>query len=313
MYAARREVVDGVSRLFAIKLLHPQLRTRPEVAAELLDEARVAASIRHANVVEVVEALETSAGVCLVMAYVEGDTLSALLRSAFTTATPIPLPIVARIMLDALAGLRAAHEARSPDGESLHLVHRDFSPQNLLVGIDGLTRLSDFGIAKFASQQNETATGIVKGKIGYMAPEQALGKVLDGRSDLWAAGVVCWETITGQRLLKSQNDANAILNLVSGANPPPPSSFRGVPPAVDALLASVLVRDRDQRIATAQAFFEAWEAAWPKIASHAEVGSYVRSVVGESLLERSAALEQATRRLSRDAATISDVAMTPPP
>lgn len=294
VYAADREIVTGVHRRFAIKILHPQLEVQPGVAGELLEEARLAATIRHPNVVQVVEAAEDRDRVFLVMDYVEGATLSALLRKAHADSGAIPPAIVGRILRDALTGLDAAHHATAPDGTPLELVHRDFSPQNLLVGIDGVTRLTDFGIAKAIGRTSATATGTVKGKVGYMAPEQARGLPLDGRCDVWAAGVVLWEALTGRRLFDADNDAAVILDIVSGADPPPPSSFRlGIGPEVDALVARALVRRRGDRMPSARAFAEALDQAFAEMASPEAVGHYVQDTVGEELRTRATAIAQA--------------------
>jgi eukaryotic-like serine/threonine-protein kinase len=299
VYAARREVVSGVQRLFAIKLLHPPLQADPSFARQLLEEARIAATIRDPHVVAVVEAAESEGRVFLVMDYVEGGTLAALMRKAYRDKAPLPLPIVGRILADALEGLRAAHETRAEDGTPLELVHRDFSPQNLLVGVDGMTRLTDFGIAKAVRRDSVTTTGQIKGKIGYMAPEQALGQPLDARCDVWAAGVVLWEAMTGRRLWSADNDATMLLELVSGAPPSPPSLYRsGITPAIDALVERALQRDRDARMPGAGPFRAALLEAWRDIgvADAAEVGSFVKSALALELDERRREIERTATR-----------------
>src|SRR5262249_46818647 len=148
VYLGRTEVVAGVFRDVAIKLLHPQLRSEAETAEQLLREARLSASIRHPNVVGVIEANDSPHGLFLAMEYVEGETLAGLIRASILGRRPMPFEIVGRIMCDALSGLHAAHELRDAQGHRLDVVHRDFSPQNILVGVDGTTRLTDFGIAK---------------------------------------------------------------------------------------------------------------------------------------------------------------------
>ncbi|HQP39033.1 MAG TPA: serine/threonine-protein kinase, partial [Polyangiaceae bacterium] len=177
VYLARVLVVEDLYRNVALKLMHPHLRTDDgQSTAQLIGEAKLAASIRHPNVVPVLEVGEDPHGVFLVMDYVEGDTLSGIVRAALAGGATLPPRIVARILSDALLGLHAAHELTSAEGAPLSLVHRDVSPQNLLVGTDGISRLTDFGIAKVATQLDATASGVVKGKVGYMAPEQALGR-----------------------------------------------------------------------------------------------------------------------------------------
>ena len=169
--------------------------------------------------VPVLDADHDPFGVFLVMDYIEGDTLSGLGRASVRSGGSLPLGIGLRVLLDALAGLHAAHELRDEEGRALHLVHRDFSPQNILVGVDGLARLADFGIAKVASRLAQTATGMVKGKFSYMSPEQARARPLDRRSDLWSAGVIAWEICAGRRLHEEGNDAATLLEIVSRAPP----------------------------------------------------------------------------------------------
>src|SRR5262245_23997993 len=190
VYLARVGVIGDIHREVALKLLHPFIQGDEERHSKtsLIEEAKLAVRIRHPNVVPVVEVGDGPHGVFLVMDYVEGDTLSGLNRIMRANHTTIPLNIAGRILMDALAGLHAAHELKDDLGQPLDLVHRDFSPQNILVGADGISRLTDFGVAKAAGQIGVTSSGVIKGKVAYMAPEQALGKRVDRRCDVWAAG-----------------------------------------------------------------------------------------------------------------------------
>jgi serine/threonine-protein kinase len=290
VYLARVPVVDDLYRDVALKLMHPHLRTEDGVwASQLVDEAKLAASIRHPNVVPVLEVGEDTHGVFLVMEYVEGDTLSGIIRAARAAKSRVPPSVVVRILSDALLGLHAAHELRSPAGEPLNLVHRDFSPQNLLVGTDGIARLTDFGIAKVATQVNVTVSGIVKGKVGYMAPEQAFGRALDRRCDVWAAGVVAWELLALRRLYPDHEQAATLLRLVSQA----PEHIRqvrpDVPREIDDVIASALTIDVKDRCPSAlelrRRLVEAWGELGP-VAEPSEVGEYVRGLVGAKIEKR---------------------------
>jgi serine/threonine-protein kinase len=151
----------------------------------------------------------------MVMDYVEGDVLSAILKAISAKKQVMPLRIALRILSDALAGLHAAHELKDDRGELLHVVHRDFSPQNILVGCDGTTRLTDFGIAKVANSDQRTATGLIKGKVRYMSPEQAHAEELDRRADVWSAAVVAWEVLAGQRMHPIADETAVLLRIVS--------------------------------------------------------------------------------------------------
>jgi serine/threonine protein kinase len=167
----------GFSRTVAIKRLHPQYAKDPEFVSMFLDEARLAARIRHPNVVTTLDVVTTGAEIFLVMEYVQGESLSRLLRAVRPMMTPADTRIVATIVSGVLHGLHAAHEARDEQGQPLRIVHRDVSPQNVLVGTDGVPRVLDFGVAKAAGRVQTTREGQLKGKLAYMAPEQVRGEV----------------------------------------------------------------------------------------------------------------------------------------
>jgi eukaryotic-like serine/threonine-protein kinase len=290
VYLGRVEVTPGLYRDIAVKLMHPQFRAEAEVRDELLHEARVAARIIHPNVVRVHEAGDSPHGVFMAMDYVEGATLASVLRGVLKQEELVPLPIAGRILCDALTGLHAAHEQRDENGKPTEIIHRDFSPQNILVGIDGISRLADFGIAKAVGELGGTATGVVKGKVGYMAPEQARGERIDRRCDVWAAGVVAWETIAGQRLFRGANDAATLLMIISGEPPPGLRARRSdVSHALDAAIMNALQRRLDQRVATAAALRVLLEGAFAEsggLAAPEEVGEFVRDLVGPDLEKR---------------------------
>lgn len=280
VYLARVAVVGNVHREVALKLMHPFLSAEGrESTVSLVEEAKLAVRIRHPNVVPVIEVGDSAQGVFLVMEYVEGDTLSGLHRAVRTDGSLLPLNVAGRILVDALAGLHAAHELRDDEGVLLDLVHRDFSPQNILVGTDGVSRLTDFGVAKAAGRVNVTSSGIIKGKVAYMAPEQALGKKVDRRCDVWAAGVVAWEVLAGQRLYRQEDQVATLLKIV---NEPPPriSTVRAdVPQVLDDLVAETLTMDVEKRIGTAdelrRRLTEAWKSAGGLADAH-EVSDFVQ-------------------------------------
>jgi len=198
--AAVHLACDDDDAFFAVKLPHPELLEDESAIRMLVDEARIARHISHPHVLGAVEALRTSdGGVALVMDYVEGESLSVLLKSAQHAGARISLPIALRVGLDALAALDAAHELTDDEGRRLNLVHRDVTPSNLLVGCDGKTRLMDFGIARFESRLTLTRPGFLKGKLGYIAPEQARGGEVSARTDLFALGLSLWEMVAGGR------------------------------------------------------------------------------------------------------------------
>jgi serine/threonine protein kinase len=301
VYLARAEVVSGVSREYAVKLMHAHLRGDPDWATHLLHEAKIAARIRHPNVVQVVEAGDDPLGLFLVLEYIEGDTLSGLTRALRKQQKLLPLQISGKILLDSLAGLHAAHELRDESGAPLQLVHRDFSPQNILVGVDGVGRLTDFGIAKQSGGQ-VTATGMLKGKVSYMSPEQARGRPVDRRCDVWAAGVIAWELLAGQRLYPNRNDTETLLEVVSKTPPRLREMNPDIPAALDELVAEALTPDVTRRCPDARIFRERLEQAWRAhvgLADAQAIGPFVAEAVRDTLAERKSALARETTSRSK--------------
>ncbi len=298
VYLAKMCGPRGFEREVAVKRMHAFFGDGTDGrAADLLREAELAALIRHPNVVSVLDVGEDEEGVHLVMPYIECASLAELLNALRALGERMAPAIVLRILADALAGLHAAHELSDGGGAPLGLVHRDFSPQNILVGIDGVTLLTDFGIAKIANRDNLTQEGFVKGKTGYMSPEQARGKPLDRRSDVWAAGVVAWEAHAQQRLYPLSGDAVATAIAICTERARPLRSVRpDVPAAVDEAIASALEPELDRRCATAEEFRRRLLAAWgmsPADAIH--VAKLVARVAGEELGERRRRAEDALR------------------
>ncbi len=270
----------GFSRTVAIKRLHAQLAREPDFVAMFMDEARLAARIEHPNVVPMLDVAMLEGELLLVMEYVEGESLARLLQRADEQSERVPLPIVASVITGILHGLHAAHEAKSDHGEPLGIVHRDVSPHNILVGVDGVPRLLDFGIAKAAGRIHTTREGQLKGKLPYMAPEQIRGDA--GRtSDIYSCGVVLWEMLAQKRLFKG--DEATVLAAVLGDVIEPPSRYvPQVPAALDALVLRALNRDPSERFATAREMAEALEQA-TALASATVVSEWLERLAAESL------------------------------
>jgi len=289
VYLARTRGVAGFEREVALKLVHAHLRADEESRLHLLEEARLAARIRHPNVVPVTEVDADACGVFLVMDYVEGEALSGLVRMLRDHNHRLPTRLIARIMNDALAGLHAAHELRDKQSQLVGLVHRDFSPQNILVGIEGVARLADFGVAKAASRTVRTKTGLVKGKVAYMSPEQARGHKVDRRCDVWAAGVVVWELVTGRKLYDHEDDVATLLSVVTEEPPRLGQVLQGVPASLDEAVAYALTSDVNRRCPSAETLRCMLESAWDEcggMATPTELGAFVRQTVGHKLAER---------------------------
>jgi len=285
VFLGRARGVAGFERVVAIKCCHPHLRGDEEFATMFLDEARLAARIHHPNVVSTLDVGDEEA-LYLVMEYIEGDRLSGLIKAAAKKGEVMPLPIAARIMADVLSGLHAAHELTDPQGKPLAIVHRDVSPQNVLVGIDGAARITDFGIAKAEARATVTRDGQVKGKMSYMAPEQLGSSNVTRRADIYSAGIVFWEALTGRRLFRAETDVETLNMVLHGVVPKPSKVIEALPPELDAIVQKALERDPEKRYATAADFAEALENAPFKIATARAVTAYIQEQLGASIEAR---------------------------
>jgi serine/threonine protein kinase len=280
----------GFTRTVAVKRLHSNLRAQPEFVRMFLDEARLAARVRHPNVVATIDVVETEDQICLVMEYVHGESLRRLARRAMAQGGRVPRRIAAAIMVGSLHGLHAAHEAKNEQGEPLGLVHRDVSPHNIILGADGIPRVIDFGIAKARGQLRETSAGNIKGKFAYMAPEQLAGGNVTRAADIYSASVVLWELLTGRRLFESKMDAS-LLERATVKIDRPSSIVPSLTPALDGLVLRGLAGDPDQRFSSARAMARAIEDCIAP-ASTADVGEWVERMAKDRLDLREAMLNE---------------------
>lgn len=238
-------------RFYAVKRLHAHFRDDPEFRSMFLDEARVAGLIRHRNVVSVLDVGEDAEGPFLVMDFVEGPSVAILLKRLAGRGVRIPVQLATDIIAQACRGLHAAHELHSHDGEPLKLVHRDVSPQNLLIGFDGGVSVTDFGVAKALGRQTNTESGILKGKMGYMSPEQLRFREVDHRSDLFSIGVVLFELLSGTRLYSSKTRP-APLAILEDPVPDVGEHYSDLPPELVLLSMELLAKDPELRPASAK-------------------------------------------------------------
>jgi eukaryotic-like serine/threonine-protein kinase len=274
VYVGRQSGAAGFERIVAIKACHDHARHNQEFASRFLEEARLAARIRHPNVVAT---LDVSDGdpLYLIMEYVEGGSLSALARCAMTRGNRLPLEVSLRIVMDALAGLQATHEAQGPDGRPLCLVHCDISPQNILVGVDGAARITDFGIARAAARLRDDR-GSIEGKLSYMAPEQLSSGPITQRTDLFSMGVVLWELLTGRSLFRERSDEATIRATLGRSIPPPSTIDPTLPRALDAVVLRAVQRNPARRFGSALEFLTALEQLPVAPATARTVGECVR-------------------------------------
>jgi len=315
VFLARIGGVGGFQRFVAIKRLHPHLAREQEFIDMFVDEARLAAGIHHPNVVPILDIGASADGYFLVMEYIEGDTLARLLARAAAQGERLPLPIALRILLDTLAGLHAAHELRDEQNELLGLVHRDVSPQNILVGMDGTARITDFGVAHASSRLSTTRGGQLKGKLAYMAPEQARGQRIDRRADVFAVGTVLWEVLAGRRLFKADGDAETLNRVLFEPIPRVREAEPSIPAALDLVTAKALERDPDQRYASCAELADALERAARAtrlMAGARDVAEYVRTVMGQEVEQQREAV-RSWLASSEPSRTSLSALLAPPP
>ena len=302
VYLARATGVGGFERLFAIKMIHPHLSNSPAFAKALMHEAQLASRIRHRNTVAVFDVGVHQDAHFLVMEYIEGCSLAELCRCNLDNRPPDRL---GPIILDALYGLQAAHELCDEDGRPLKLIHRDFSPPNLLVGTDGTCRVTDFGIARTNTLVQHTNPGTIKGKPSYMAPEQVTGGEIDQRTDIFAAGVILWNSLTGKRLFDGPSEAATMYNVLRRQIPNPSEIGLKPDPAFDPIITKALQRRPEFRFQSAGEMAEAFRGALLKtgmLGSTSMVGDWVVATFGERLEARSKRIRALDAALASDGA-----------
>jgi serine/threonine-protein kinase len=260
VWIARQRGKHGFEKLVAVKTILPQFASDMRFQHMFFDEARVASRIEHFNVARILDLGEEHDVLYLVMEYVDGDSLSRLRRACKEHELVMPMGIILRILADACSGLHEAHELKGEDGKLLEVVHRDMSPHNILVSTKGVAKVIDFGIAKARDRlAGETNAGVLKGKIQYMAPEQALGRVVDRRSDLWAIGASLYHLVTGKPPFDAENTLGTLRLLTSGRAPMPlPPSIH---PSIAAIARRALTNPPKKRFQTAAEMRDAMEAA----------------------------------------------------
>jgi serine/threonine protein kinase len=306
----------GFSRIVAVKRLHPHLAEEKEFASMLLDEAYLAGRIHHPNVVSTLDIVSADRELFVVMDYVHGETLARLMKAATAEAKPIPPDIAVAIIVGVLNGLHAAHETTNEQGEPLRIVHRDVSPQNVVVGVDGIPRLLDFGVAKAQFRLHTTQDGQIKGKLAYMAVEQLTNQGVDRRADIYGAGVILWELLTGKRLFAGENESSTMHIILNGNHARPSTIAPGVPVELDAITMRALARNPAQRYETARQMSVALEQA-VRIATTTAVGEWVATIAEPQLAERSRTMraidaKQSSRTNSAVEASLStDVVFEP--
>ena len=286
VYLARQTGLEGFEKLVVIKRILPHLVESQDFVRMFLDEARTAADLRHPNVVQIFEIGEDAGTYYIAMEFLHGQDIRRVMRRQAEQGGRVPLQHALQMIIDAANGLDHAHKKKDLQGRALNIIHRDISPQNIIVTYDGTTKIVDFGIAKAASQSTQTASGVLKGKYSYMSPEQASGRNLDQRTDQFALGIVLWELVTMRRLFKQQSEILTLHAIIEGDIAPPRQVLASVPPALNDIVMKTLSVDRNDRYADCRAMAEALEefmAEQRLLHSPTRVGAYMQEIFRETL------------------------------
>ncbi len=287
VYLAKQTGIERFERMLVIKRILPNLSGDEEFVQMFLNEARIAARFNHANIVQIYDLGEANGTYFIAMEYIHGEDLGRIMRKAWQAGRWIPMPLAVRVVASTCEGLYYAHTKTDEGGAPLNVVHRDISPQNILVSFDGGVKLVDFGIARAASNTSGTKTGTLKGKYAYMSPEQAQGKLVDARTDIFALGLVLYELLTGVRPLKRENDL-LTLQAASACEIEPPSKVASVDPNLDPVVMRALAPKREERYQTAREFQLALEDLLMQerlSASSAHLSDFMRELFADRLEE----------------------------
>jgi serine/threonine-protein kinase len=314
VYLARNAGEGRFQRLFAIKVLHPHLAAETAFIDMMRDEAQIAARLHHTNVVPILDIGTERDLHYVVMEYVEGPAFSTLLKRSPDNRPP---DLIVAIVIDALEGLHAAHTLTDDHGQEIRLVHRDISPPNILVGSDGIGRITDFGIAKAEARITNTRPGMRKGKLQFMSPEQIRdSEAVDHRTDVWAVGAVLWNALTGRNLFKGETDGATIHNILEKAITPPSAEGLKPPSCFDAIILRALSRDPANRYSSALEMADALRvtaAGNGLTGSKHQVARWVTETFAEELERRRKAIrEMAQRRGESELGDASQVNVLPP-
>ncbi len=295
LFRARRSGVEGFQKIVAIKKILPHIAGDEEFIKMFADEAKVAALLSHPNIVHIFDLGKIDGGgYFIAMEHVEGHDLRYLLHLARETGLKMPVPLAVAVAAKVASALDYAHRRRGDDGQDLHIVHRDVSPPNILVSSDGDIKLCDFGIAKAASKVSRTESGSLKGKVPYMSPEQAWGKPVDQRSDIYSLGAVLFEMATGRKLFQGETDLSVLEKVRAGAVVMPSSLNPDVPPALDAAVLKALALEPDERYFNASDLLRDLDAVlrtYEPPPSSADLASYVRHLEAADLARRAGTRE----------------------
>ncbi|MBL0212451.1 MAG: protein kinase [Myxococcales bacterium] len=260
IYLARQSGLGSFERHVVLKTILRERASDQRFVTMFLDEAKLAATLNHQNVAQVYEVDQADGAYFMAMEYVHGENARAILETTLRRGWTIPLELAVMIISGAAAGLNHAHERRGKNGQPLNIVHRDVSPANIMVGYDGSVKVLDFGIAKAEERATKTVGGTIKGKYGYMSPEQCKGKPIDRRSDIFALGIVLYELTTLRRAFKGNDDFETMKRIVAGDVVLPTIAVPGYPRELEAIVLTAMANDPNARFQTGQELIEALDA-----------------------------------------------------
>ncbi|AUX47233.1 serine/threonine protein kinase [Sorangium cellulosum] len=303
VWAARTS--GQLPRLVAVKLLRAELSDDPDFEAMFLDEATLVSQIHHPNVAETIDVGEEDGVLYQVMELIDGEPLNLVLRESKARGG-VPLAVALRIVGEAALGLHAAHELRDRDGKLVGLVHRDVSPQNILVGYDGAVKIVDFGVAKAASNLQRTKVGQIKGKFAYMSPEQAGSEPVDRRSDVFTLGIVFYQLLTGRHPFFADNEPAMVRRICDKAPVEPPRTLTpAIPEDVERIVLRALAKPRDERFASMAELRRAIEQAATRLATADELAALMQKLLGPRGARRRAAIQEAMQ-IARESSSHAD-------
>ncbi|MBK7861971.1 MAG: serine/threonine protein kinase [Archangiaceae bacterium] len=298
IWLAKQAGPRGFEKVIVIKRIVDSLSADPEFVEMFLDEARIAAQLNHPNIVQIYDLGEHAGAYYIAMEYLPGENLSAIARAAMKAGMSLPISHAVKIISGAAEGLGHAHSRHGVKGEHLNVVHRDVSPQNIIITYDGLVKLVDFGIAKAANRGSQTMGGQIKGKVAYMAPEQATGQGIDHRADLFSLAIVLYELVTKSRLFHREDQFQA-LSAVTSDEPVQPADVRNpdVPRELSEILSIALQKNPDDRYQDAAAFHHAlenWLKTQPNSPSSSDIGQFMHRLFEARINARAKLIESAS-------------------
>jgi len=307
VFKAKAFGVEGFERLVAVKRILPSIAEDTEFITMFIDEAKIAVQLTHANIAQIFDLGKVGDSFFIALEYVHGKDLRAIFDRARKRGEPLPVPMACYVVMKLCEGLDYAHNKKDAAGRELNLVHRDVSPQNILLSYDGETKIIDFGIAKAAGKAGKTQAGILKGKFGYMSPEQVRGLPLDRRSDIFAVGIVLYELLTGERLFVGESDFST-LEKVRNVEIMPPSTYnRRIPEELEQIVLKALSKDVDDRYQTAMDLHDDLQSFMytsGNFFARKDLSAYMRKGFSDEIAKETVRDEQYQKITAADASTI---------